>query len=230
MEVLAIIPARGGSKGLPRKNILPLLGKPLLAYTIEQARRARLIDRVVVSTDDEEIAQVARTYGAEVIQRPADISGDEATSESALLHALEHLAERERYQPDLVVFLQCTSPIREEGDIDRAIQQLLEDEADSLLSAVPFHLFIWRRVDGRVEALDYDYTRRPRRQERSPEFIENGSIYVFRPWVLQELGNRLGGKITLFEMDEDSLVDINTARDFALCEAIMSQRQAAILA
>lgn len=224
MEVLAIIPARGGSKGLPRKNILPLLGKPLLAYTIEHARHSRLVNRVVVSTDDEEITQVARSYGAEVVHRPAVISGDEASSESALLHVLEHLRDQENYWPDLVVFLQCTSPIRQPGDIDRAIQQLLAEGADSLLSGVPFHLFIWRRVNGNVEAIDYDPARRPRRQERPAEFIENGSIYVFKPWVLQELGNRLGGKITLFEMDEDSLVDINTARDFALCEAIMGQR------
>jgi len=139
METLAIIPARGGSKGIPRKNVLPLAGKPLIAYNIEQARRSQFIRRVVVSTDDAEIAAVARQYGAEVVWRPAEISGDSASSESALLHALEQLRQQENYQPDLLVFLQCTSPHTPAEDIDGTVQALLEQQADSALAVIPFH-------------------------------------------------------------------------------------------
>src|SRR3954467_12096692 len=110
--VLAIIPARGGSKGIPRKNVRPFLGKPLLAHTIEHARLAPSVTRVVVSTDDAEIAAIAGRHGAEVVTRPADISGDVAGSEAALRHVLDHLEAAERYEPDLVVFLQATSPLR----------------------------------------------------------------------------------------------------------------------
>jgi N-acylneuraminate cytidylyltransferase len=225
MEILVIIPARGGSKGLPRKNIRPLLNKPLIAHTIEQALHAQTVTRVVVSTDDDEIATVSTAYGAEVVTRPDAISGDEATSESALCHVLEQLAETEEYSPDVVVFLQCTSPLRAPNDIDLAVQELLTQEADSLLSVVPFHLFTWRLIDGKPEAIDYDYQNRPRRQDRYPEFIENGSIYVFKPWVLKQFNNRLGGKIALYVMDPNSLVDINDERDFALCELLMERHQ-----
>ena len=124
MNILAIIPARGGSKGIPRKNLQPLAGKPLLAYTIEHARATPAVTRVVVSTDDVEIASVAQQYGAEVIWRPAEISGDTATSEAALLHALDHLRDNEGYEPDLVVFLQATSPLRRSDDIQRAVETL----------------------------------------------------------------------------------------------------------
>ena len=122
--VLAIIPARGGSKGIPRKNVRPLLGRPLLAHSIEHARQAPSVTRVVVSTDDAEIAAVARRFGAEVVDRPAEISGDAASSESALLHVLDHLRDAEGYEPDLVVFLQATSPLRRPGDVQGAIETL----------------------------------------------------------------------------------------------------------
>ena len=222
-QALATILARGGSKGIPRKNVRLLAGKPLIAHTIEHARQARSVDRVVVSTDDPEIAAVSEQYGAEVVWRPAEISGDTASSESALLHALDFLEQAEGYRPDLVVFLQCTSPIRRPKDIDQAVQTLLDEDADSLLSVVPFHLFVWRLVDGQGQPVDYDHRRRPRRQDRQPEYMENGSIYVFKPWVLRQFNNRLGGKIALYVMDGWSSVDINTLRDFELCEWIASR-------
>lgn len=219
-QILAIIPARGGSKGIPRKNVRPLAGKPLIAHTIEQAQHSRLVTRVVVSTDDQEIKDVSTQYGAEVILRPAEISGDTASSESALTHVLQTLKERDAYQPDLVVFLQCTSPIRQEDDIDRAIEKLQTSKADSVLSVVPFHTFIWRQIGDEVMPIDFDFRKRPRRQDRHPEFIENGCIYVFKPWVLEQFNNRLGGHIAVYEMSRLS-VDIDTVDDFDLCEAVM---------
>lgn len=222
MSVLAIIPARGGSKGIPRKNVRLLNGKPLIAYTIEQARATPSITRVVVSTDDTEIGAVAKQYGAEVIWRPAEISGDTASSESALLHALEHFERNEGYQPEFLVFLQATSPLRRPHDISNAIQRLIDEEADSLLSLAPFVHFLWNVLDGKLQSLNFDYCNRPRHQELPPLYMENGSIYVFRPWILRQFGNRLGGKITYYKMDPLSAVDIDTLADFSLCEAIMS--------
>jgi N-acylneuraminate cytidylyltransferase len=228
-DTLAIIPARGGSKGIPGKNLRPLAGKPLLVYTIEQARQSEHINRVVVSTDNDEIAEVSLRYGAEVIHRPAEISGDTSTSEAALVHVLDTLEREEGYVPELVTFLQCTAPIRRPHDIDSAIEMLLERGADSLLSVVPFHLFIWREANGWAEPLDYDPRQRPMRQNRVPEYIENGSLYVFRPWVLRTFNSRLGGKIAIYEMDEWSAVDINGLADLELTEWIIQRQFAGLV-
>ncbi|MCZ7545718.1 MAG: acylneuraminate cytidylyltransferase family protein [Anaerolineae bacterium] len=222
VHTLAIIPARGGSKGIPHKNIRLLDGKPLLAHTIEHARQAQSVTRIIVSTDDVEIGAIAQQYGAEVVWRPAEISGDTASSESALVHVLDHLAKTEGHRPDLVVFLQCTAPLRHRDDIDRAVQTLLETEADSLLSLAPFSHFLWHKPGGQLQSLNFDYHQRPRHQELPVCFMENGSIYVFKPWVLRETGNRLGGKIAYYEMSALSAIDIDTPEDWALCEAIMS--------
>jgi N-acylneuraminate cytidylyltransferase len=230
MEVIAIIPARGGSKGVPHKNIRLLAGKPLIVHTIEQARNSQHVSRIVVSTDDQEIASVSVDAGAEVVWRPAEISGDTASSESALLHVMNTLNRTEGYCPELIVFLQCTSPIRRTDDIDRAIDSLIQSGADSLLSGVPMHTFIWQVTEERAIPLDYDYRRRPRRQERSPEYIENGSIYVFRPWVLSEYENRLGGKVVLFPMHEWCGIDINEEEDFLLSEIVLAHFQSLTLA
>ena len=138
-KIIAIIPARGGSKGIEKKNIRMFAGKPLIAHTIEQALSSNLIQRTFVSTDDAGITAVSQAHGAEVIRRPAEISGDATSSEIALLHALDYLENSERLAPDYVVFLQCTSPLRKPHDIDSAVQQLIEENADSLLSVTKNH-------------------------------------------------------------------------------------------
>jgi len=221
MTILAIIPARGGSRGLPGKNIRPIAGKPLLAHTVEQAIEAKMVSRVIVSTDDAAIASVGEAYGAQAVWRPADISGDTASSESALLHVIDHLYVTQHYEPELVVFLQCTAPIRRPYDIDGAVQALIDEQADSLVSLAPFRHFLWHFADGRLQSFNFDYLHRPRSQELEPAYMENGSIYVFKPQILRQCGNRLGGKIAHYVMDPLSAVDIDTAEDFAMCEAIM---------
>ena len=222
-EIISIIPARGGSKGLPRKNVLPFLGEPLIAHTIRQSLRSERVSRTFVSTDDDEIGSVSIRCGAEVIERPHEISGDSATSEQALRHALDELERRESYTPDLVMFLQCTSPIRADGDIDAAIESLIDSDADSLLSVCGFHRFIWRIQQGRPTSFNYDYRNRQLRQDLNPEFMENGSIYVFKPWVLRQFDNRLGGNIQLYKMHYFSSFEIDTLDDFTLCETIMER-------
>ena len=129
MEVLAIIPARGGSKAIPRKNLAPLCGRPLIAWMIDAARASCHVDRVVVSTDDPEIGRVAQQYGAEVVWRPYELSGDFDSSELALLHVLEQLEVTEGYCPDLTVFLQCTAPLTTGDDIDDVVHSLIQEES-----------------------------------------------------------------------------------------------------
>jgi N-acylneuraminate cytidylyltransferase len=225
MKIVAIIPARAGSKGIPNKNIRLLAGKPLLAHTIEHARQTPAISRIVVSTDGDEIARVAEQYGAEVIRRPAAISGDQASSESALLHALDTLRDTEGYEPDLIVFLQATSPIRQPDDIQNAIDVLLEQDADSLFSANPFEGFVWRKQADDLTSFSYDYRNRQRRQDAPEDLIENGSIYVLKPEVLREHHNRLGGRIAVYRMHPLDSYQIDTLQDLEIIEQIMAIRQ-----
>lgn len=225
-EVLALVPARGGSKGIPRKNVRPLAGRPLITWTLEHARRAQRVSRVVVTTDDDEIERVSRAAGAEVIRRPKALSSDTATSESALEHALAALREAEGYEPDLVVFLQCTSPLRQPGDIDAAIATLRQQKADALFSCCAAHGFLWRRhPGGEVEALNYDPRARPRRQEAPTDLVENGSMYVFSPRVLARYKSRLGGRIATYTMSVADSLQVDEPDDFALIEGMLRHRR-----
>ena len=226
-KTIAIIPARGGSKGIPRKNIRLVAGKPLLVYSIEQARQTPTVSRVVVSTDDGEIAGVARNYGAEVIWRPLEISGDTAASESALLHTLDHLRDTEKYEPELVVFLQCTSPLRQPADIGNAIETLKREKADSLFSARHVEGFVWRSSASGLTPANYDPIHRPRRQDLKEFMIEeNGSIYVFKPSVLRQFNSRLGGKIATYIMDPLDSYQVDQPGDLSVVEALLAMRKA----
>ncbi len=221
-KIVTIIPARGGSKRLPRKNILPLAGKPLIAYSIERAKQSRLVNRVIVSTDDDEIANIANQYGADIVRRSEQLSSVNASSESALLHVLVYLEKKEKLYPDIIVFLQCTSPLIEQDDIDKAINSLIAQEADSLFSAFRFNKYIWHVTNGIVTSINYDYKSERRREQEFPvQFQENGSIYVFKTWVLKKLKNRLGGKIAIYEMGYLNSFQIDTPEDFQLCECIL---------
>ncbi|HYV18311.1 MAG TPA: acylneuraminate cytidylyltransferase [Verrucomicrobiae bacterium] len=227
-SVIAIIPARGGSKGIPRKNVLPLLGRPLLAHTIAHARSSPSIGRIFVSTDDDEIAAVAEAAGAEVVRRPAALSGDKAASELALLHVLDHLRDTERFEPELVVFLQATSPYRGDGDVEEAIATLRRERADSLFSGSVLHGFAWREGAGRLAPFNYDPVRRPMRQDLTETVLEeNGSIYVFRPSVLREHGSRLGGRIAVFRQDPLHSLQVDEPGDLETLARLMGARPSA---
>ncbi len=223
MSIIAIIPARGGSKSVPRKNVRDFLGLPLIAHSIIDAKEAQLVDRIYVSTDDREIAQVSRQYGAEIIDRPAELANDTASSESALIHALSEI-EKTGIVPELVVFLQCTSPVRTGADIDQAITKLQRENADSLISVSPTHRFLWKEVDGIAESINYDYRHRQRRQDMEPQYMENGSMYLFKPWVIKELGNRLGGKVILLVMSEAAIWEIDSILDFKIAEVLFKKQ------
>jgi YrbI family 3-deoxy-D-manno-octulosonate 8-phosphate phosphatase len=224
VSCVAIIPARGGSRGIPRKNICMVAGRPLLAYTIEHAKGTAAIDRIVVSTDSPDIASVAAQYGAEVVWRPPDISGDGASSESAMLHALDELEIRDGYRPDLVVLLQATSPLRHAQDAQRAIETLVSEEADSLFSACNVHGFVWRRNGHGLASFSYDYRTRKPRQQGPEDLLENGSIYVTRHNLLRETGNRLGGRIAVYRMDPLDSFQVDEPGDLQTVERLLRWR------
>ncbi len=221
-SIIAIIPARGGSKGLPRKNVLPVAGKPLIAWSIEAARASGYIGRVMVATDDREIASISEAYGAHGAWRPPGISGDTASSESVLLYVLDSLKEDAGHEPDLVVFLQATSPLRRSGDIDDAVRTLDERHADSLFSACRSDRFTWTLTERGVKPTNYDPARRPRRQEIGKATMEeNGSIYIFKPWVIRKCNSRLGGVIVVYVMPRLYSFEIDDREDMELIDSIM---------
>ncbi len=223
MNVLGIIPARGGSKGLPRKNLKLLAGKPLIAWSIEAALESDSVNRLVVSTDDDEIAYVAEQFGAEVIRRPSELAGDKASSEPALLHTLDLLMEGEEYEPELVVFLQATSPCRSANDIESALSLLVQGGYDSVFSACAEHFTgRWRLdVDGCAHPLNFDPANRPRRQDYPFEYLENGSIYVFKPRILRETGSRMGGRVGIYTMPVERSFQIDSAEDLDFLDKLM---------
>lgn len=228
-EVLAIIPARGGSQGIRRKNVRLVAGRPLITHTIAHAQATPSITRIVVSTDDAEIAAVSRAAGADVVDRPAELAGATATSESALSHTLHILQQDEGYEPDLVVFLQCTSPMRRPDDIENAVGTLLQERADSLFSCAVSHGFVWRCAEPGPSPLNYDPLHRPRRQDAPRDVVENGSIYVFYPWVLQKTGSRLGGSIATYEMDVRDSFQVDEPEDLDLLEALIASRPESVV-
>lgn len=185
---------------------------------------ATRVHDVLVSTEDPEIATIAKRLGAEVISRPADLADDHATSESALLHVLDELAEQRRPEPDVVVFLQCTSPVRRHGDIDNAIALLLDREVDSVFSACHDPCLLWSSRDGELEPLNYDPASRLREQDMTTQMRENGSIYVTRPRVLRSAEHRMGGAVAVYEMDALRSVQVDGPEDLDLASWAMSRR------
>ena len=224
-RVLAIIPARGGSKGIPRKNLKLLAGKPLLCWTIESSLGSSQIDVTVVSTEDEEIGRVAEEAGARVVWRPPGLASDEAATEPSLLHAVEEL-ERQGEHFGLVLLLQATSPLRSSAHIDQALKLYKATGADSLLSASPCYHFFWKREDGQKGVSLHDYRLRPRRQDKEPLYKENGAIYITTRDILMKEKNRLGGKIVIFEMREEDSTEIDDEFELALCEARLQEQMA----
>lgn len=220
-KTLAVIAARGGSKGIPHKNLLDLCGKPLIAWTVEQARAARGVDVVAVSSDSDNILAAAEAAGAIGVRRPEDISGDLASSESAWLHALNAIDER-MGRCERIVALQATSPIRESSDIEDALATFDRDHLDSLLSVCEVEdYFNWRIGSSGPEPINYDYHNRRMRQQIEKRYLENGSFYVLIPSLLREQNNRLGGKIGFHVMDRHKMFQIDRPEDVKLCAAIM---------
>lgn len=227
LRVLAFVPARGGSKGLPRKNILDLAGRPLIAWTLAAARESVYVDRCVVSTDDAEIAAVASAHGGDVpFMRPPELAHDTSATFDAIQHALENVAGY-----DIVLLLQPTSPLRTGGDIDGALEQLQRHGAPSCVSVVePAKSPYWSyKVDARnrlVPLLDERLTRL-RRQDLPKSYVLNGAVYAARvDWLLHHK-DFLGGDTVPYVMPAERSMDIDTAFDLRLAAHCVRDMSAA---
>lgn len=229
MKVLGIIPARGGSKGVPRKNIKMLCGKPLLAYTADGALAARRLSKVVLSTEDEEIAQIGRDLGIEVpFMRPVELAEDTTPTMPVVLHAVKTL-ERSGESFDAVCLLQPTNPLRRPADIDACIELMEESGADSVVSVLPVPetynpmWVYWKASDGSLSLSSGEQEPIVRRQELPRAFYRDGSVYVTRSEVLTEHGNLYGRRIQSYEMDAQYAVNIDTPFDWEKAERMIRE-------
>jgi len=223
---LAIIPARSGSLGIKDKNIRPFCGVPLLVRTIQAAKHAASIGRVVVTTDSESYAKLSRAAGADVVMRPPELATSTATSESALLHVLEQIKGEDRSLPNSLVFLQCTSPFTRAEDIDGLVNSAERNGADTALTVVRSHRFLWcRKADGGAQGVNHDKAERLRRQDREPEFMENGAAYFMRTEGFLKHRHRFFGKTLLYELPDYQVVEIDSEDDWAMAEAVATEMQ-----
>ncbi|MFJ9813821.1 cytidylyltransferase domain-containing protein [Streptomyces sp. NPDC101151] len=245
-RVLAVIPARGGSKGVPAKNLAPVGGVPLVARAVRECRAARLVTDVVVSTDDQAIAAAARQAGAEVVLRPAAIAGDTATSEAAVLHAMDAHEALHGAAVDVVLLVQCTSPFLVREDVDGVAGAVVENGADTAVTVAPFHGFIWRdaaddpmavdtesttAVGGSVTVanstavsggygVNHDKSFRPRRQDRPQDLLETGAAYAMDAAGFREHQHRFFGHTELVRTDPARVLEIDDPHELARARAL----------
>lgn len=218
-KYIVIIPARGGSKGIPKKNIKNFLGKPLVQHSIDYAKDSKLVDQIILTTDSEEIKKVGLESNISVIDRPSILSNDEATTESAI----EHVISLFKFNKDTIfILLQPTSPLRPKNSLDLIINKFNKDACDSMLTLSPIHPLTWKINKDKPECM-YDYLNRPRRQDFKKEDIiydENGSVYIFKHIIFNQKLNRLGGKIGNFIFSEEYGKQIDTPLDFEILQTI----------
>lgn len=224
-SVIAIISARGGSKGIPKKNIKKLGDKPLIAYTIEEALKSKYLDHVFVSTEDLEIAEISKAYGAQVIDRPSALAEDTSKAVDVILHAVEYL-EEEGIHPQIIVLLQPTSPLRNTADIDAAVKLFLDNECDSVISVCePDHSPFWCfTFSGRYlqPLFDKKYDN-IRRQDLQKVVMPNGAIYISSPESIRKLDGFYGDRTIPYCMPSERSIDIDTPLDFAIVEMLISE-------
>ncbi|MFF7210289.1 cytidylyltransferase domain-containing protein [Streptomyces sp. NPDC008238] len=244
--VLAVIPARGGSKGVPGKNLATVGGVPLVARAVRACTEAGLVTDVVVSTDDPAIADAARTAGAEVVLRPAAIAGDTATSEAAVLHAMDAHEAMTGRGADVVLLVQCTSPFITTEDVNGVAAAVVEDGADTAVTVAPFHGFIWRDAADQIGAaaaaadeaaeggrarttvaaatggygVNHDKAHRPRRQDRPQDLLETGAAYAMRVPGFREAKHRFFGHTALVRTDPAKVLEVDEPDDLARARAL----------
>ena len=228
VRVLGVIPARGGSKGIPGKNIKKLAGKPLIAYTIEAAQKSKYLTRCIVSTDDNQIAEIAKQYNADVpFMRPSELATDTTTSIAVMQHALTWLKEEVGETYDYVMILQPTSPLRTDGDIDTCIQKAVDANADSVMSMVELDDFSIKKLkkienDRIVPLAEEEGRQSSRRQDMSAVYKRNCAVYLTKT-SLMEQGDLFGVSCLAHVMPFDRSVDINQPVDFDLAEFFITR-------
>jgi CMP-N-acetylneuraminic acid synthetase len=224
-RIIAIIPARGGSKKIPRKNIKLLCGKPLIAYTIMTAKKSKYLDNLYVSTEDEEIAEISRRYSVEVIERPKELAKDETPTIDVIFHVLDNLKGK-NYNPDIVVLLQPTSPLRKAEDIDNAIGLFLSNDYESVVSVCEMeHPPYWsfKIEEGYLKSLFDKRYLRMRRQDLEKVYIPNGAIFISRVQTLYKYKSFYCNHIIPYIMPIERSVDIDNELDFMLAELLMKK-------
>lgn len=227
MKILAIIPARGGSKGIPRKNIVDLGGKPLIAWTIEAALGCSYIDKVLVSSDDKEILRTAKKWGAQTIKRPKKISGDNSPFAPLIFHALESYKKKENYTPHLLVYLQPTSPLRTSQDISQAIKKLLDKKAGALISVYPIDkkylkAFVINKKGYLAGAVNDKYPF-ANRQDLPDLYMPNGAIYIIKTKLFLKYGQLFSPRTLPYEMSFLQSIDIDNPADLMTAEELLKK-------
>lgn len=217
MSTVCLVPARGGSQGIPRKNVREICGRPLIAWVLESALESEVFDEVWVSTDDDEIETVALASGARVHRRDPATATSEASTESVVFDFLK------THDPTRVCIVQATSPLTTAEHFRDAYSLMRRDDCDSLVTVTRQHIFLWS-AEG--EPLNYEPANRPRRQEWSGELVENGAFYFTKVSALKETGHRLGGKCQVYEMPRHCSVDLDEPSDLITCEALIRRYRA----
>lgn len=217
-KIVALIPLRGGSKSIPNKNIKNLAGKPLCFWSLFSAINSKKIDEVWVSTEDKKIKKIVENFnlGVKIIDRPKELADDSSSTESVMIH----FAEKVPF--DILVTIQATSPLTSNSDLDSALKEFSEKNLDSMVTGVPTKRFFWSR-DGKP--LNYNPHLRPRRQDWNGSIMENGAFYITKRKILDEQKNRLGGRIGVYEMPEETAIEIDEPSDFKIVAKLLKKRK-----
>jgi N-acylneuraminate cytidylyltransferase/CMP-N,N'-diacetyllegionaminic acid synthase len=228
-KIIAIIPARGGSKGLPRKNIKPLAGRPLIYYTIYEALKSNYLDRIIVSTEDEEIAKISKDCGAELpFMRPKELAMDNTPTLPVLQHAIHYLEEKENYYPDIIVLLEPTSPLRNNKDIDSAIKKFIESRYNTVVTVCkvdyPPH-WVYKLEGGKLKPFIKNGKKITRRQDAPDLYRLNGAIYVIKRDLIMIENKILCDNMDGVIMPLEKSIDIDSELDFFIAEKLMKEKR-----
>ena len=216
MKVLSIIPARRGSKGIPLKNLVMLNRKPLLYYTVTASLKSKIINKTIVSTDNKKIGKIALKLGAEVIYRPKKLATDTTALEPVIEHVLNYLNVHQGYDPEIIVILQNTSPLRTAKHIDEALTLMKRQNYDSILSGFSIHTFLWKKSKKTIIPLDYNPKKRPNRQNIHEQLFENGAIFATKTRCFTKNNCRISGKIGFYKMPIESSYNVDSYDDLRL--------------
>lgn len=220
LNILAVIPARGGSKGIPRKNIRLMCGKPLISYSIENALNSKFDLDVVVSTDDDEIERIALLYGAQVIKRPEELAQDNVTLDPVIYHALIKMEKRNNIIYDIVITMQPTSPLLKSSTLDNAIKYFIKNNFDTVISGINRPYLSWTEIEGKLVPL---YKERLNRQYLPKNLIETGAFFITKRKFVKE-NSRLGPNVSIYEVSENESIDIDSPKDWWVAEKYLSKK------
>jgi len=226
MKILGIIPARGGSKGIPGKNIKKLNGKPLIFYTIREAKKSKFLSRIVVSTENEKIANISKHYGVDVIKRPKKLSEDTTSSEAVIKHVITHMKKKEEFHVDIVVLLQPNSPLRKVNDIDNSVKKFLNSNCSCVVSVcetshTPYWMYKISKND-KLEKLIKNKKVIKRRQDAPIVYQTNGAVYVFHAKKIMKDESIISGDVRAYVMPYERSIDIDQPFDLFICEMILT--------